>query len=88
MIAGASYDDIVIELAPGARLYFYSDGLVEAADSEGEEFGKERILRAAESSLDETLEQSLRAIVERVTDWQGGENFEDDLSILAVEIPA
>jgi sigma-B regulation protein RsbU (phosphoserine phosphatase) len=87
MIAGASYDDIVIDLAPGDRLYFYSDGLVEAADSEGEEFGKDRILTAAEASLEQSLEQSLHTIVEQVTEWQGHKNFDDDLSILAVEIP-
>jgi sigma-B regulation protein RsbU (phosphoserine phosphatase) len=87
MIPGASYDDIVIDLSPGDRLYFYSDGLVEAANSMGEEFGKERILAAAESSLEESLEQSLRVMVEQTTEWQGGKDFDDDLSILAVEIP-
>ncbi len=87
MIPGASYDDIVIDLSPGDRLYFYSDGLVEAANSMGEEFGKERILAAAESSLEESLEQSLRVMVDRTIEWQGGKDFDDDLSILAVEIP-
>ncbi len=87
MIPGASYDDIVIDLSPGDRLYFYSDGLVEAANSVGEEFGKDRILAAAESSLEESLEQSLRVMVEQTTEWQGGKDFDDDLSILAVEIP-
>ena len=75
-------------MLPGDRLYFYSDALVEAADPEGEEFGKERILRSAESASGNSLEDSLQIILDQITEWQGSNEFDDDLSILALEMPS
>jgi serine phosphatase RsbU (regulator of sigma subunit) len=40
--SGASYETAQFKLAPGSRLTFYSDGVVEAQDQKGELFGFER----------------------------------------------
>jgi sigma-B regulation protein RsbU (phosphoserine phosphatase) len=37
------YDDVRFEMPSGSRLLFYSDGITEAANCDGEEFGVERL---------------------------------------------
>lgn len=43
-IAESFYSEVTVELAPGSRLLFYSDGISEAMSLADEEFGQERIL--------------------------------------------
>jgi sigma-B regulation protein RsbU (phosphoserine phosphatase) len=44
-----SYDDVTFEMKVGSKLLFYSDGITEATDADGTEFGVERLQhRAAE----------------------------------------
>ncbi|HTK95754.1 MAG TPA: GAF domain-containing SpoIIE family protein phosphatase [Terriglobales bacterium] len=43
-IAPSSYSEVDIDLKPGTRVLFYSDGISEAVNAEDEEFGEERIL--------------------------------------------
>ena len=42
----STYQESVIELRPGDRLYLYSDGILEAMNSEDELFGPERLVEA------------------------------------------
>ena len=42
VVSGASYETCKFYLAPGSRLTFYSDGVIEAQNSQGELFGFER----------------------------------------------
>jgi hypothetical protein len=42
IVSGAAYDSTRFSLAPGSRLTFYSDGVIEAQDAEGRLFGFER----------------------------------------------
>jgi len=42
VVSGAAYETIQFHLAPGSRLTFYSDGVVEAQNQKGELFGFDR----------------------------------------------
>jgi sigma-B regulation protein RsbU (phosphoserine phosphatase) len=42
-----TYDDVRFEMPPGAKLLLYSDGITEATDDNGEEFGVERLQEKA-----------------------------------------
>jgi serine phosphatase RsbU (regulator of sigma subunit) len=78
-----SYEEKEIELDAGEAALFYSDGLVEAHDPEGEMFGFPR-LRALvaehgrERSLEETLLEELYSFV-----GEGWEQ-EDDITLLTL----
>ena len=39
----SEYTESMIELAPGDRLYLYSDGIPEATKADEEQFGEERL---------------------------------------------
>ena len=81
-----SYEDQLITAQPGARLYFYSDGLTEAVNLHDEPFGRDRVRQAASESRDRPLHDALSYLLGRVQVWIGENKLEDDVSVLAVEV--
>ena len=73
-------------LAVKDRLYLYSDGVPEACNPAGEQFGEARFLEAIEASARAPLKESLALIEKRLGDWCGTAGFRDDVSLLAMEI--
>jgi CheY-like chemotaxis protein len=66
----------------GERLYLYSDGLIEAADPEGEMFGHERLMRAIDDnrSRGELFNEILAALQK----FRRGESQADDITMVEV----
>lgn len=81
-----AYIDTVLDLAPGDRLYLYSDGLTDETNAADQQFSRDRLRTTVEDGLRGTLEQSVGALVDEVTSWRGDNGFSDDITILAVEI--
>ena len=82
---GAGYEEHVFPLAPGDRLYLYSDGVPEAMNPAGEQFGDERLLAALERGRGLALGESVAQLETDVLDWCGTAARQDDMSVLAVE---
>jgi Stage II sporulation protein E (SpoIIE) len=74
------YDQGEIELQPGDRLVMFTDGLSEAVDGNGEEFGEERLAEASLCNRQQSAEALHRCLLDRVTDFCGGEFEEEPLS--------
>jgi serine phosphatase RsbU (regulator of sigma subunit) len=75
-----------VNLRPGDRVLFYSDGVVEARPSGGPQFGVERLIDDAEEFLGNDLPVSevLRRLVRRLREHRGGE-LEDDATLVFLE---
>jgi sigma-B regulation protein RsbU (phosphoserine phosphatase) len=84
MIDEAAYEGSALTLAPGERLYFFTDGVIEALNTEDAEYGHPRLLDALARYRDLPLRAGLAAIVDEVCAWCGG-RVNDDVSLLAVE---
>jgi sigma-B regulation protein RsbU (phosphoserine phosphatase) len=84
MIEEAAYDEEALELQPGDRLYFYTDGAIEALDSKEEEFGLERLLSEFSRCRHLPLRAGLEHVAAAVRGWCDG-RLRDDVSLLAVE---
>ena len=83
LMPGMGYEEKEITLEAGEATLFYSDGLVEAHDPEGEMFGFPRLSalvaeHGKENSLEETLLEELYAFV-----GEGWEQ-EDDITLLTL----
>jgi sigma-B regulation protein RsbU (phosphoserine phosphatase) len=74
-----------VGLAPGDRLLLYTDGLSEAADNDGNEFGEERIRAALLDKSSAPGSQILDYIVARANSHCGGQ-FADDVTCLLLSI--
>ena len=84
LMPGMSYEQMETVLDAGESALFYSDGLVEAHDPEGEMFGFPRLRglvaeHAEEGSLEEALLEELYSFV-----GEGWEQ-EDDITLLTLK---
>jgi len=80
-----SYEQGEIELRPGDRLVMFTDGVSEAVDGEGEEFGEERMAELSRCARQLSAEALRRRLLERVTEFCAG-GFDDDATILVVAV--
>ena len=86
MFDEADYEESVIDLQRGDRLYLHSDGLNEEVNAQDEEFGDERLLRAIADGQPLGLQDTVESLVQKVVAWRGEEHLKDDVSILAVSV--
>lgn len=69
-------------LEPGDLLVLYSDGITEAANPEGEEYGLERLRRVCLKHRAQPLEELAQTIEEDLAAFAAGEPFADDRTIV------
>ena len=87
MFDDAEYEECSIQLNPGDRLFFYSDGITEARSKQGTMLDTEGLIRFIEESHRDLLKESLMTCVENIQHWCTQLPFADDVSLLALEMP-
>lgn len=83
-----TYQERSLMLSAGDRLYLYSDGVSEAMNADGEQFGIAGLLAVIEQQRPESLQASVDAIVDAIARWHGSAKPHDDISIMAIELTA
>jgi phosphoserine phosphatase RsbU/P len=76
------YETSSLELRSGDALIFFTDGVVEAFNESGEEFGNERWLNAIRSLPDWDASQTLQFLMKRVDEFAGATRQSDDITCL------
>jgi sigma-B regulation protein RsbU (phosphoserine phosphatase) len=79
------YDQAELPLGPGDRLLFYTDGITEARNPEGDEYGEDRlagIARHVRTASAVTIKEAVLADVNAFTSGK----FEDDATLIVVGI--
>jgi len=71
------------ELAPGDAMLLYTDGVTEALNGEGEEFGEERLLAAARQYSQLALRELLAAVADQARSFSPQEQADDITLIVA-----
>lgn len=79
------YQTVEWHLAPGERLFLFTDGICEASDRGGREFGRQRLQGALGQLVGLPLDRMTQEVVDRVKGYMEGSDFEDDFTVLAVE---
>ena len=72
-------------LYPGDRIVLCSDGITECVNGQKEQFGTDRMTDWIRAARHQSLEQFVGVFVDKLIDWRGRDEFEDDVSLLVVE---
>ena len=86
LVPEPEYTENTVQLAPGDRLFWYTDGLVELTNDEDTEFGTERLLAGWDATRSLSLDEAMDNATAQAEAWCQCRALEDDVSILALEI--
>lgn len=84
VVAGGTYDTQSVSLDRDARLVLYTDGAHEAANADGELFGRARLFRALARAGAETPAETLKSAVSALEQFTAKRAFGDDVTLLCV----
>ena len=82
LFADASYEQAAVQLYSGDLFVAFTDGLLEAHNVEGEEFGDTRIRAVLQQHAQHDAEAVKQALLDAVHEWTGGQEQEDDLTLI------
>jgi sigma-B regulation protein RsbU (phosphoserine phosphatase) len=77
--------DAIIQMQPRDTLIVYTDGINEAVDERGEEFGREHLKEALRTSAPRGVDMLVNNIVERVQRFSSGQAQNDDITLAALQ---
>ncbi len=78
-VAASKYSEVEISLGEGSRIALYSDGITEAAEDGGEEYGSERLLAQLQSP-----NASLETLLADVKEFVNGAGLRDDATVILI----
>ena len=83
---GSAYEELNLELHEGDVWLFYTDGVVDANDRQGREFGSEQLIRLVEQLRDQSARTVVDTIFETVQNFRGTTRIHDDMTLVALKI--
>jgi sigma-B regulation protein RsbU (phosphoserine phosphatase) len=86
MLPDLDYEEKAVHMDNGDRLILYSDGITECTNNEKEQFSVERFIKLLEEGHDLPLRELMERIKDSLRLWKGGNQFEDDVTLLAMEM--
>jgi sigma-B regulation protein RsbU (phosphoserine phosphatase) len=88
MVLGPAPDAVyarrAIHMEPGDVVLLYTDGVVEAHDPKGREFGAARLRRLLAGARRESAREIVQRVVNVVRSWSHGAPAEDDVTAVAI----
>ncbi len=84
----ARYEPLQVKLDPGDSVLFFTDGLTEAFNSCGEQFGMEELIRVCELHRHASAEALLLHVFAAVDQFAGGHPQHDDMAAALLKINA
>lgn len=84
LFSGARFETMSRALEPGDRVVFFSDGIVEAENAEGEQFGEERLRRSILESRELGPQAALDAVWQALAGFLQSAPHADDMTCVIV----
>jgi sigma-B regulation protein RsbU (phosphoserine phosphatase) len=84
--AGSVYDELSFDLSAGDVFVFCTDGVSEANDALGREFGSERLLQVVAETRAQTAREIVDAIFAAVQEFRADTPPNDDMTAVALKI--
>jgi serine phosphatase RsbU (regulator of sigma subunit) len=88
LLQGVEYETGEVPFAPGDLFVFYTDGVTEAQDGTGIDFGRDRLARLVAEHRDRPAGELVSILHSAVERYRGAEPGADDATVIAVRVPA
>jgi sigma-B regulation protein RsbU (phosphoserine phosphatase) len=85
MFKDTRYHEYYLTTEPGDMLVLYTDGVTEANNSRGEEFGRDRLAEAVKANRKLTARNLIAAVHQIVIDWTEGLGATDDVTFFVIK---
>lgn len=85
LVENAAYSAVTVTLAPGDRLFLYSDGITECPDPDGTILDEDGLVQVLSKTTVAGGQQCLSALVAALERYAGTDDFPDDLSAVLIE---
>jgi len=86
--SGSVYDEVSFDLLAGDVYVFCTDGVFDATDERGREFGIERLKHVVLESSKLPARTIVESVFDAVTDFRGEVPLKDDMTVVALRITA
>ena len=80
------YDEVTIHAQPGDTFVFFSDGIIDAVNREGEQFGRPRVDEVVAKNSDLSAEALIAAIFKAVRKFSDGVSSYDDETVVVMKV--
>jgi sigma-B regulation protein RsbU (phosphoserine phosphatase) len=80
------FGQLTIPMAPGDRLFVYTDGIIDAPSPEGVCFGLERLKDVLDANIKSPITELKSAVLRALHQYAGRELTHDDVTLIALEI--
>ena len=86
ILDSADYQGTRVQLSPGDKIVFYTDGIVEAMNKKEEMYGFERLLDVIQASRSMDADSLLTEIISKVNSFAGGAEQHDDITVIVIGV--
>ena len=80
-----SFPSQQFEIAPEDALVLYTDGVIEAVNSDGEQFGRERLAQAIAEAGSVSANAKLNYILKKLKTFAGDVPYDDDITLIVLQ---
>jgi len=82
----AEYDEFTFPAKPGDMFVFFSDGILDARNKDGDLFGRERVEEIVARAADKSADWVVDALFKAVMEYSAGEDPFDDETVVAIKV--
>ncbi|HTY63928.1 MAG TPA: PP2C family protein-serine/threonine phosphatase [Acidobacteriota bacterium] len=87
LLPEATYETANMDLLPGDILVFYTDGVIEAENTEGEEYSKDRLVELIRTNSAMGARELVHRIHSSVLAFTGTPELQDDFTLVVLKLP-
>jgi serine phosphatase RsbU (regulator of sigma subunit) len=81
-----AYDEARVDLQPGDLVVAFTDGVTEAVNTAGEEFGEDRLKRLLADAVGQTAQEVSTRLAAGVREWIGAAEQHDDVTVVVMAV--
>jgi len=85
MFKDTRYHEYYQTIEPGEMLVLYTDGVTEAQNRKGEEYGRDRLARAVKANQTLSARDLITAVHKEVIEWTDGKGATDDVTFFVIK---